>query len=171
MASSTLLSGENARRIKAIEGGIGNDSLSAQNTDREINLTDDNNSTGSDWKMVLYESDPNQTPQNSETLLDHNQPVSVAFHGLLGMETVNYAQAIDEPGKMARTHISNPSSLVTSLNSSREGSPDRTGLSMVYSKAEPKFNMPPMGSWMPSTQLRPAISMAHMPMFAAWSDA
>jgi len=170
MASSTLLSGENARRIKPIEGGIGNDLLSDQNINREVNLTDDNTSTGSDWKMVLSEPDPNQTPQTSDTLLDHNQPVFVAFHSLLGMETVNYAQAIDESGKMASTHISNPSSLVTSLNSSREGSPDRTGLSMVYSKTEPKFNMPPVGSWMPSTQLRPALSMTHMPMFAAWSD-
>ncbi|ONK76054.1 uncharacterized protein A4U43_C03F23390 [Asparagus officinalis] len=164
MASNTLLSGENARRVKSIEADIVNNTTTTESN---------NNSTSSDWKMALYES-PTQTLQNSESMVDQDQPVSVAFHGFIGMETVNYVQGIDESGKMAGTHISNPSSLVTSLNSSREGSPDRNGLSVVYSKGEPQFNVgssPSLGSWMPSTQIRTAISMAHMPMFAAWSDA
>ncbi|XP_038983596.1 AP2-like ethylene-responsive transcription factor CRL5 [Phoenix dactylifera] len=179
MASPTLLSGELARRTKAIEAG--NDCASVQNSSRELDLTEENNSSASDWKMVLYQS-PQQTPQSSESLNhksvtgvgDHRSSaaLSVALHGMVGMETVSSVNGVEDSGKIGNNHISNPSSLVTSLSSSREGSPDRNGLSMLYSKPSSNFTSPaPMSSWIPSTQLRPTISMAQMPVFAAWNDA
>ncbi|KAF5747286.1 Integrase-type DNA-binding superfamily protein [Tripterygium wilfordii] len=75
-------------------------------------------------------------------------------------------------------HLSNASSLVTSLSSSREGSPDKSNsLPMM-------LPMPPsatklfttttsttsniMNSW---TQLKPGLSYPPIPVFAAWTDA
>ncbi|GJN10366.1 hypothetical protein PR202_ga28454 [Eleusine coracana subsp. coracana] len=82
------------------------------------------------------------------------------------------------------------SSLVTSLSNSREGSPDRGGgLAMLFSKPphhhhhqhqqaannnnKPMSPMPLMGSsWAASSPpARPAVSIAHLPLFAAWTDA
>jgi AP2-like factor, ANT lineage len=69
------------------------------------------------------------------------------------------------------------SSLVTSLGNSREGSPDRGGgLSMLFSKppqaAKPMSPLMPLGSWASATaSARAAVSIAHMPVFAAWTDA
>ncbi|KAG5241057.1 AP2 ethylene-responsive transcription factor ANT [Salix suchowensis] len=78
-------------------------------------------------------------------------------------------------------HMSNASSLVTSLSSSREGSPDRASLPMLFGmppSAASKFTSPncDVNSWIPTaaaaSQLRPAaVSLPHMPMFAAWTDA
>jgi AP2-like factor, ANT lineage len=77
--------------------------------------------------------------------------------------------------------MSSASSLATSLSNSREASPDRGGggLSMLFSKpplssvqaaaAKPTPMSPlPLGAW-PSPA--PAVSIAHLPMFAAWTDA
>ncbi|KAE8786610.1 AP2-like ethylene-responsive transcription factor ANT [Hordeum vulgare] len=88
-------------------------------------------------------------------------------------------------GNGAHVHMSmsGASSLVTSLSNSREESPDRGGgLSMLFAKppqqpvtttaASPKLmsTLAPLGSW--ASSARPAaVSIAHMPMFAAWSDA
>ncbi|XP_008785732.2 AP2-like ethylene-responsive transcription factor CRL5 [Phoenix dactylifera] len=179
MASSTLLSGELARRTKAIEAGI--DASSTQKSRRELDLAEENNSCGSDWKMVLYQS-PQHISQPSESL-NHNPvasmddyrsstPLLAALHGTAGMETVSSVEGLEDSGKIGNKHISNSSSLVTSLGSSREGSPDRPGLSMLYSKPSPNFvRDAPMSSWIPSTQIRPTISLAQMPVFAAWNDA
>jgi AP2-like factor (ANT lineage) len=88
--------------------------------------------------------------------------------------------------------MSSASSLVTSLGNSREGSPDRGGgLSMLFSKPPPaqqhqqqpaNNNKPtmsslmPLGSWASSqasarAAAAAAVSIAHMPVFAAWTDA
>lgn len=69
------------------------------------------------------------------------------------------------------------SSLLTSIGNGnyREGSPDR-GLSMLFSKppqaAKPMSPLMPLGSWASATaSARAAVSIAHMPVFAAWTDA
>ena len=81
--------------------------------------------------------------------------------------------------------MSSASSLVTSLGNSREASPDRGGgLSMLFSKPPPAQhqaainNKPmsplmPLGSWASPASARAAasVSIAHMPVFAAWTDA
>ncbi|KAJ6678820.1 hypothetical protein OIU85_009295 [Salix viminalis] len=92
-----------------------------------------------------------------------------------------HQQKVEDSAKMG-THMSNASSLVTSLSSSREGSPDRASLPMLFGmppSAASKFTTPncDVNSWIPTaaaaaSQLRPAaVSLPHMPMFAAWTDA
>lgn len=92
-----------------------------------------------------------------------------AIHGLIGLETGNSVQEADDSEKLNHAHLSSHSSLVTSLGSSREGSPDRTGLSTMFAcgLGTPKFN-PTLSSSAPP---RPTISAAaQMPVFAAWND-
>uniref|UniRef100_J3LT86 Uncharacterized protein n=2 Tax=Oryza brachyantha TaxID=4533 RepID=J3LT86_ORYBR len=77
--------------------------------------------------------------------------------------------------------MSNASS--TSLNNSGEHSPDRVtmgigggALAMLFAKpAAPKLISPlPLNSWAsptPPAPARPGVSIAHLPMFTAWTDA
>ncbi|XP_077233899.1 AP2-like ethylene-responsive transcription factor ANT [Tasmannia lanceolata] len=180
MASSSLLAGELAKRKKNIEttNEATDHCPSTHNSNGEPNLAEENNGT-SDWKMALYHSSPQQTP-NAEPLDQkpmsatnyRNPSFSASLHDLISIDTVNLAEGIDDSPKMA-THLSNASSLVTSLSSSREGSPDKTGLSVLFAKPNAsKFIAPiPLNSWIPSTQLRPANFLAHMPVFTGWTDA
>lgn len=159
IASNTLLSGELARKNKAITGGCGSsiDPPLIQNSGRELDITEDNSSSGSDWKMVMYQS-PQHNASVPESL--NERPM---LHGLFGMETASLTQGMDDSGKQTGSmHQSNHSSLVTSLSSSREKSPDRTGLSILYSKAPPKLISPAPWSSFP---------IGSMPVFAGWSDA
>ncbi|XP_077217133.1 AP2-like ethylene-responsive transcription factor ANT [Tasmannia lanceolata] len=179
-ASSTLLAGDLAKRTQEIE--FGNKATdhhpSTNNSSGEADLTKENNGT-SDWKMVLDNSAPQQSPIAEP--LDHKLMSATCYrhqslsslHEIIGMDTVNSAAGIDDSVKLATTHLSNSSSLVTSLNSSTEGSLDKTGLSMLFTNpTASKFITPtPMSSWIPSTQLRPAIAVPQMPVFAAWTDA
>ncbi|GJN23174.1 hypothetical protein PR202_gb10801 [Eleusine coracana subsp. coracana] len=81
-------------------------------------------------------------------------------------------------------NMSNSSSLATSVSNSREQSPDRGGgLAMLFAKpvsnaASNKlaYSPLPLGSWVsspsPVSSARPGgVSIAHLPMFAAWTDA
>ncbi|XP_068654999.1 AP2-like ethylene-responsive transcription factor CRL5 [Aristolochia californica] len=173
-ASSTLLAGELAKRNKEIEAC----NPSTQNRNGNAELVEEH--SGTDWKMVLYQSSQeqptvesvDQKPINASTNY-RNPSFSASLHDLIGIETVNSTEGIEEAGKVAATHVSNPSSLVTSLSSSREGSPDRSGLSMMLSKPTGSrfVGQAPLNSWIPSNQLTPTISMAHVPVFAAWTDA
>jgi AP2-like factor, ANT lineage len=76
----------------------------------------------------------------------------------------------------ASAHMSNASSLATSVSNSREQSPDRGGgLAMLFAKPGSKLTCPPLplGSWVSPSPVsaRPGVSIAHLPMFAAWTDA
>lgn len=104
----------------------------------------------------------------SDVPLDSN-----VMGGNLGCTTV------EDLGK-AGMHLSNPSSLVTSLGSSREGSPERslvpTSLGVVhpgtdlsrpsYASAALKDASP----WIPTSEIRPGVAVPHMPVFASWTD-
>jgi len=83
-------------------------------------------------------------------------------------------------GGSASAHMSNASSLAPSVSNSREQSPDRGGggLAMFFAKpaaAVPRLACPvPLGSWVSpaaASSARPGVSIAHLPMFAAWTDA
>lgn len=190
MASNTLLAGELARRNKEIEPINNNEAIdyntSTQNG--ETNQPKNNNGSGSEWKMVLYQS-PQQQPnvcgvepldQKSMNSGNYrNASFSMALQDLIGIDSVNSSQSLvdESAGKLQGTHFSNPSSLVTSLSSSREDSPDKTGPTMFFARppSASKFISPSasVSTWFPSAagQLRPAaISLAHLPVFAAWSD-
>ncbi|KAK9166045.1 hypothetical protein Scep_001236 [Stephania cephalantha] len=188
MASNTLLSGELAKRIKDVNSSmeaIEHHPAAAQNSSGEVGLAEEHDVNGTDWKMVIYQNSAQQQTDPVEPL--DQKPIDIgnynrnpssfsgALHDLVELHTMNQ----DQQGMDASTqgvHLSNASSIVTSLNSSREGSPDKSGLSMLFSRplaSASKFIATPttsMASWIPAAQLRPNGSMSHLPIFAAWTD-
>ena len=174
MASNTLLASELAKRNKdrepkteAIEC---HHHSSTQNNEE---LVQPQSNTDNNWKMVSCQSQSPQNPRFDSSLDEKllcigNYRNSSFLQDWIGIDSMSAGQAInDEPAKFGGVHFSNPSSLVTSLSSSREASPDKTG-SMLFAKRPPT-----VGSWIPSAQLRAAaapISVAHLPAFAAWND-
>ncbi|EXC22410.1 AP2-like ethylene-responsive transcription factor ANT [Morus notabilis] len=206
MASNTLLAGELARRNKETEPSTDHnhhhhhqhqhqhqavDYNPSSQMNGEINDNPESNSlgngTGPDWKMALYQSqNPCLDSLDQKSISSgsyRNASFSMSLQDLIGIDSVSSGaqQPLVEHQESAKlgasTHFSNPSSLVTSLSSSREGSPDKTGPTNAMLFARPplasKFINPTSGvsSWFPS-QLRPptAISMGHLPVFAAWND-
>lgn len=141
MASNTLLAGELARR--KIETETSNGAIVynpyAQTGGETIQLPT-SHGNGSDWKMAFYESP--QQPQSSACVdsLDQkstcvgnyrSSSFSMATQDIMGIDSVNSCQPVmDESAARLGTHYSNNSSLVTSLSSSREASPDKTGNTM-----------------------------------------
>ncbi|KAK9270555.1 hypothetical protein L1049_026136 [Liquidambar formosana] len=185
MASSTLLAGEHAKRNRVIEpNNVAIDyNTSTQNSGEAIQ-SENKSENDSEWKVALYPS-PQQQPNTCVESLEHKSPLSMgnyrnpsfsmALQDLIGIDSVNSNQTmVDESAKLGN-HFSNASSLVTSLSSSREASPDKTGPPMLFAKPPlaSRFISPAstVNSWITSAQLRPAaVSMAHLPVFAAWND-
>ncbi|GMJ15257.1 COMPLEMENTING A PROTEIN KINASE C MUTANT 1, AINTEGUMENTA, DRAGON [Hibiscus trionum] len=177
MASNTLLSRELARRNKDTE-------YSAPT----LTNGEGNNGNGSDWKMALCQSSQQQASvcvtvdslQRKSASTGNYQSVtfSMALQDLIGVDLVNSTQPMVDESSKPGTHYSNPSSSVTSVSNSRDGSPNKTGSTMIFAKPPmaSKFVSPTNGvNWFPSSteaQLRPAaaISMAHLPLFAAWNE-
>ncbi|KAA0060971.1 AP2-like ethylene-responsive transcription factor ANT [Cucumis melo var. makuwa] len=212
MASNTLLAGELARRNKDVEPSndssiVPYDSSVVSNNNggigigMEINPDNTANGNANDWKMALYQNPSHHQQQAAaaacvaDSLENHhsksmamsgsyrNASFSMALQDLIGIESLSAnTHGIEDDVSKQVTHFSNSSSLVTSLSSSREGSPDKTNVSMTFGKAPPIMaskligatNGVGVGSWYPSPQqLRPtaaAISMAHLPVFATWND-
>ncbi|KAK3004045.1 hypothetical protein RJ639_018357 [Escallonia herrerae] len=178
MASNTLLAGELARRNKERVPTPGVIECNPPEQNSEELAQSENNS---DWKMVLAHQSPQQQQQSTcmgslhERIMSanahyRNASFSVALQDLIGIESVNSSHLMGDESAKLEAHFSNPSSLVTSLGSSREASPDKTGASMFLAT---KFINSPTGvnSWMASAHLRPApISMSHLPVFAAWNE-
>nr|QNI23744.1 AP2/ERF transcription factor [Camptotheca acuminata] len=199
-ASNTLLAGELARRNKGREPkneAIEDNRPSTQNNGQEPFQLEGNGGDGSDWKMALYQSPQEhqalyQSPQEQQNTcvesldqdkqmtIGHYRNSSFSIQDLLGIDSVDMSQPIMDDSSKLGTHFSNSSSLVTSLCSSREASPDKTGppSSMLFTKPPlaSKFisSANTVNSWInPSAaaQLRPApITMVHLPVFAAWND-
>ncbi|XP_065882060.1 AP2-like ethylene-responsive transcription factor ANT [Euphorbia lathyris] len=179
MASNTLLAGDLARRNKEIESSSNTNVSAAEfesNGERDTTVQQIETSNASNWKVALYQSSQSQENPNSS--------YSMAMQDLIGADSVNSRQQVmdDTSGTRAGvTHSSNTSSLVTSLGSSREASPDKSGTTMLFARPPlaSKFVCPTTGvvtacpNWFQSaSQLRPAaaMSMSHLPLFAAWND-
>ncbi|KAL2529453.1 AP2-like ethylene-responsive transcription factor ANT [Forsythia ovata] len=106
-----------------------------------------------------------------------NPSFTEGLQDLIGIDTANNMSqpVIDETINHGNgtQHFSNPSSLVTSLSSSREASPDKTGASILFAKpttltTSASTNINP---WMQTAQLRPLpLSMTQLPAFTAWND-
>lgn len=185
MASNTLLAGELARRNKdndprneAIEHN--NNGAPSQTNNVEAVQTRNNNENDSHWRKVLFQQQQsNNSDQKTMNCGNYrNTAFSMALQDLIGIDSVGSGQPmLDESNKIG-THFSNASSLVTSLSSSREGSPDKSGPSLLFPKppsVETKIINPigSVSSWFTSApQMRPAaaISLSHLPVFAAWND-
>lgn len=158
MASSNLLSGELARRNREIDGG--NDraivplSTAYVGNQDAISMHKSCEGQSSEWKLGTHILNRSQWM----TELDQNPARMETYRTQsFSMPLDNMIHQVDESTKMG-THVSNPSSLATSLSSSREVSPEKTSL--------------PILTEAPSlvTSLRPPLSLPHVPVFAAWTD-
>ncbi|KAH1244546.1 AP2-like ethylene-responsive transcription factor ANT [Glycine soja] len=192
MASSNLLAGELARRNK--DNDPRNEAIdynksvvtSVNNGETVQVQARNNNENDSEWKMVLFNHPLQQQANGSDHKImncgnSRNSAFSMALQDLIGVDSVGSEQhnMLDDSSKIG-THFSNPSSLVTSLSSSREASPEKMGPSLLFPKPPPMETkiVNPIGtsvtSWLPSptVQMRPspAISLSHLPVFAAWTD-
>ncbi|RRT59537.1 hypothetical protein B296_00030117 [Ensete ventricosum] len=176
MASSTLLSGELARRTKVNDSG--KEPILEQSSCKD--LLEENSSSGSGWKMDFQPAQ--QTPPLSESHDpkslggggDYRSPMefSPVLHGLV-VESLSPAEGVGDLEKTGNCHAANPASTMTTVGCSpEEGQLDGTGFSLMYAKASAKFtSSTTISSWVPPAQLRPTISMSQMPVFAAWGDA
>lgn len=172
MASNTLLAGELARRNKevtlAIEAPNQNSFGHNQNSESCISPKQNNVNSISEWKMALtHASQPNKRPVGTEDYMA--QAYSVARHDLLQIGIDTMSSVPDDTSKICTPHLSNASSLVTSLSSSRECSPDKNNvplLRMPSSATKLLSASTNAGSWISTAQLGP-----HVPVFAAWTDA
>ncbi|XP_059643578.1 AP2-like ethylene-responsive transcription factor ANT isoform X2 [Cornus florida] len=177
MESSTLIAGEMARRNNGIVSSneVSNHHPSTQYHHGEANLLKENNGSESDWRMVLRQS---SQPDEKQGSVENYKSTSftVAAHDLIGINSMSSVQQeVDDSAKTA-THLLNASSLLTSLNSSREGSPDKNSLPLLIATtpSPSKFfasSTSSANSWISSAQLRPSLSMPRVPVFAAWTDA
>lgn len=155
MASDTVLAGEQARRIRDSEttiplGIVEYINPSVASSQRDVFQVANHENTGSsDWKMVLHQSSQ-QHEQNAnclESLAEQNISVgheqqqqhyknlsfSMALQDWIGIESMNSTQMMFDNSLTSTKidnshHFSDPSSLVTSLSSSREASPDNSGV-------------------------------------------
>uniref|UniRef100_A0A0D3FFU5 AP2/ERF domain-containing protein n=1 Tax=Oryza barthii TaxID=65489 RepID=A0A0D3FFU5_9ORYZ len=182
MESSSLLPGEAARKVKAIEAAPDHVPIG-----RELGATEEASAatvTGTDWRMVLHGSQQQEAAACTEATADLQKgfmgDAHSALHGIVGFDVESAAaDEIDVPGgKISGINFSNSSSLVTSLSNSREGSPERLGLAMLYAKHHPTaVSLAAMNPWMPMPApaaahvMRPPSAIAHLPVFAAWTDA
>lgn len=179
MSSNTLLAGEQARRSKKSKES--NEKTEAKECNNNVVSSPIIHSQEVE-AVTNNENNWNQSPQQESNTCDQklirNSDFSMSLQDIIGIDSVGGSSQVmvdDSSNKMIRTHFSNSSSLVTSLSSSRECSPDNksTGPTMLFPKPPTgSKTLSPIatnaGSWFPSAS---AISMSHFPVFAAWSDA
>ncbi|XP_040382127.1 AP2-like ethylene-responsive transcription factor CRL5 [Oryza brachyantha] len=189
MASNTLLPGDLARRKKDAD-----DSAAVV---LQVQQHADAAAADSVWKATggaaAAAAATRQHQHDAVVAAEHHHHHhhDVVLSGAEAFSVLHDLVAVDaaahHEGAAAAAHMpmsmSAASSLVTSLSNSREGSPDRGGgLSMLFAKPSSaaasqasKLMAPlPLGSWVssPPASARPAaVSIAHMPLFAAWTDA
>uniref|UniRef100_J3LLN6 AP2/ERF domain-containing protein n=1 Tax=Oryza brachyantha TaxID=4533 RepID=J3LLN6_ORYBR len=186
MESSSLLPGEAARKVKAIEAATDHVPVTQPSIGRELCATTEEASAaataGTDWRMVLHGSQQQAEACAEAPTTDLQKgfmsDAHSALHGIVGFDVESAAHEIDvSGGKISGINFSNSSSLVTSLSNSREGSPERLGLAMLYSKHPSAVSLATMSPWMPMPApaaahgMRPPGAIAHLPVFAAWTDA
>ncbi|XP_066393213.1 AP2-like ethylene-responsive transcription factor CRL5 [Miscanthus floridulus] len=196
MASNTLLPGDLARRRKDDDpaaviagadagggGGVTTAAAAAALVQQAAvaaaaGAGANHNASGSETWKVAAAADRSQHHHHHDVL--SGEAFSV-LHDLV----VTAADGGHHHSHSAHMPMSSASSLVTSLGNYREGSPDRGGgLSMLFSKPpapapaqvanKPMSPLMPLGSWAStaaSARAAAAVSIAHMPVFAAWTDA
>ncbi|KAK7406423.1 hypothetical protein VNO78_08047 [Psophocarpus tetragonolobus] len=170
MASSNLLSSEQAKRNREKDDGTRNEAIVNQKP-YTYDHTKETILMQKSCKMVLYPSSEqlDQNPPRIETC--KTRSCSAALDNILHQE-------VEESSNMG-TQLSNTntSSVVKSLSTSREESPDKTSLPILFgmpstvSKLMANIPTSNVDSWALSSNLRPALSLPPMPIFAAWTDA
>jgi len=173
MESSNLLPAEEARKVKAIEAS-NSVPMMHNNGGRELNLTEE---TSADWRMVLHGSSQEavQGPEAVDPRKGIMCETHSSLHGIVGLDVscVAHDHHLDVPAKSGGVNFSNSSSLVTSLGNSREWSPERLGLAMIYGKQQQPHavSLASMSPWMSMPVPAAQHVVSHLPAFAAWADA
>lgn len=171
MASSNLLAAELARRTKEVPP--------ARNVDVD-------GRENSEWKIALYRS---TQPEEGRFQIDQvTMPISMVQNHELGKADTTLGpaqQAMDDPTRMGGAQFSNPSSLVSSLASSREGSPPDKINNTNTNCLPLAFTVPPSAAKLfanPTANISPWIDQpvqikpssiplpTQLPVFAAWTD-
>jgi len=165
MESSNLLPAEEARKVKAIEAS-NSVPMMHNNGGRELNLTEE---ISADWRMVHHGSSQ-EAGHGSEAVDPRN---SLHSNDGLDVSCVAHDHHLDVPAKSGGVNFSNSSSLVTSLGNSREWSPERLGLAMIYGKQQQPHavSLAAMSPWMSMPVPAAQHVVSHLPAFAAWADA
>lgn len=168
MASNTLPAGELAKRNKeTMSGNEASNHTPVTSSGNGEGVMSKNSEGESDWKMALYQSSQHVDEKQLCAETYKSQAFAVAPDNPIHQE-------VEDSTKMG-AHLSNASSLVTSLSSSREGSPDKSSFPTSFGmppSVSKFFNSPTnaVNSWIPSNLPRPSLSLPHMPIFAAWTD-
>ncbi|KAJ8453347.1 hypothetical protein Cgig2_008231 [Carnegiea gigantea] len=153
MASNTLLAGEHAKRNKVESTEVVEQSLSTTTRNAP------------EWKLVSHQ--PSTCIESLDpklvTIASSGNPLfSLGLRDLVALEMTSPTQPTGEDStKLDSAHFSNSSSLVTSLNSSREGSPDKSSPSLQLASRL----VGPACDWIAP------VPVAQLPVFAAWGDA
>ncbi|EAZ38558.1 hypothetical protein OsJ_22947 [Oryza sativa Japonica Group] len=185
MASNTLLPADLARRNAATTTSKDDHSAAGAGAIVSVHSAADIAVADTLWKATTA---PRQQQQHHDDVVLSGAD-QAAFSVLHDLVAVDAAAAHQQQQQQQHMSMSAASSLVTSLSNSREGSPDRGGgLSMLFAKPSPAVAASaqqqastklmaaplPLGSWVsspPASARPPAVSIAHMPLFAAWTDA
>ncbi|KAL5217525.1 hypothetical protein ABZP36_018209 [Zizania latifolia] len=177
MESSSLLPGEAARKVKAVEASQDHFPVIQSSCAAEEATAA---GLGNHWTIVLHGSQQ-QAAACTEAAADLQKGVmsdsTSALHGIAGFEAESPAHEMDFSGKNSAINFSNSSSLVSSVSNSREGSPEKLCPTMLYGKHPSAVSLATMNSWMPMPTptaahvMRPPGAVAHLPVFAAWTDA
>ena len=182
MESSSLLPGDEARKVKAVDAPPMHSSSSRELNPAEGSSMED---TGV-WRMVLHGTPQQAAPCAAEVTdlrrgVMGDDPRSSLHGGIAGFDVESSGHDVDVSGKISGggVNCSNSSSLVTSVGNSREGSPERVSLAMLYARHPSAVNLAAtMSPWMAmpapavTHALRvPSSSIPPMPVFAAWTDA
>ncbi|KAK6160579.1 hypothetical protein DH2020_003960 [Rehmannia glutinosa] len=156
MASNTLPTGDVARRNKEVKP-IAETAIDYNNSTARV----DNVASVCDWKMLLQnQATGNQENVDAKAGIYQNPTFSVALHDLVGIDSSQTTVVDESSNNSMAPHFSNASSLVTSLSSSREASPDKYGAPIFF----PKPNT--LNTWISTVPL----TTAHLPVFTAWND-
>nr|CAB3498050.1 unnamed protein product [Digitaria exilis] len=179
MESDALLPGEQVRRKKYVEGGAGSEGDAVVSAAAAA-LVQAGNCAADTWRIQAASAAAMPGVARVDGQGQHQELLpSEAFSLLHDIVSVDAGHG----GGGASTPMSNASSLAPSVNNSREQSPDRGSgaggsLAMLFAKpvatAASKLACPlPLGSWVSPSPVsaRPGVSIAHLPMFAAWTDA
>ncbi|KAJ1287625.1 hypothetical protein BS78_02G024800 [Paspalum vaginatum] len=175
MASNTLLPGDLARRKKDDDPPAAAALVQAQDA-----VSDTWKAAAAALQTAAPRAPAPEHGHHHDVLAGEAAAFSVLHDLVVSAASADHHAAAHMP-------MSSSSSLVTSLGNSREPSPDRGGgLSMLFSKppapapaqqhaAKPMSPLVPLGSWAAPPPARAAaaaaVSIAHMPVFAAWTDA
>nr|XP_034571071.1 AP2-like ethylene-responsive transcription factor CRL5 isoform X1 [Setaria viridis] len=179
MESNTLLPGEQVRRIKDSEQASEGDAVASA---AAAVVQAGSCGAADTWRIQAAAALPGVARADELHVKGQHQDLLSSEAFSLLHDVVSVDAAGQGGGGGASAHMSNASSLAPSVSNSREQSPDRGvggggGLAMLFTKpaaAASKLACPlPLGSWVSPSPVsaRPGVSIAHLPMFAAWTDA